>query len=131
MNIDITIPAQSVTIPSQDVSVSIPAAQIVYQNSWINQSGFIGSSGSPVGILTIASSGLYRLNTAYILNSGPDIFIDFLVNGSLYFQPNTISSGQLISPILIALNTGDTISMYTRGTGTPNYDLYVAIENLL
>lgn len=68
MEVEITIPAQSVTIPSQEVSITVPAAQIVYQNSWLNQ-----NSGFSTNFFTASQPGLFRVNAVVYCTSNPTI----------------------------------------------------------
>jgi hypothetical protein len=134
MNVDITIPAQSVTIPSQDVTATIPAAQIVYQNSWLNQTASILATD----IFTPSGEGIFRATAAAFAygttNCGvdgnisyPAISEDF---GSSY-RP-TGSPPQQNTPAEFAFGgtAGVPVVISANPTNVTYYDLFVTIEQL-
>ena len=146
MEVDITIPAQSVTIPSQEVSVTVPAAQIVYQNSWLNQTSDISSTA----IFTPTGEGTFRATIiVYVIGTGgaaggsvhTTAFLTLSGNGGV--QAETTWGGQFSTgtqsgeaadiifgnfqnaPIYLSTSTG------TSGQGALSYfDVYVTIEQL-
>lgn len=142
MNVDITIPAQSVTIPSQDVVVSIPAAQIVYQNSWLGQ-GYPGLSN--LSIFSPSQPGLYRVTaTIYGNPSGNAATIE--ITGTITNQGSeTIGfDGNAGAGPPISQSSQSGTAVFTGFAGKPfvlstsvsgqisqsTYDLYVTIEQL-
>lgn len=141
MNVDITISAQSVTIPSQDVSASIPAAQIVYSNSWLGQTTEL----SPVTLFTPSSTSLFRLSVSGTIAAYTGVEEYSIVvwwNGT-----GTPSSGSYAYEWLLNSSTdttlgGATVFIATAGvpvqlwfrnlnpSGTGGYNVYVTIEQL-
>lgn len=134
MNVDITIPAQSVTIPSQDVAVSVSAAQIVYQNSWLNQTAAIPSTN----IFTSATEGLFRVTAgcfAYGTGSfgvAGDLWYPSL--GGTQFSSGNNGSGQENAAATFVFNPplGVPVLLLSTmiGGAVTYYDLYVTIEQL-
>lgn len=141
MNEDITIPAQSVTVPSQDVIANIPAAQIVYQNVWLNQVAAISS----MAVFSPPSPGLYRL-TATVYGFGPTYGGNYSVpavvaglNFSCSFSggyshgatPSSLSSA---NSCVFSGELGDTVNLSTSIVGDwgndCNYSVYITIEQL-
>ena len=132
MEVDITIPAQSVTIPSQEVSVTVPAAQIVYQNSWLNQSGSfsltdIFSATNPEGLFRITGNVVAHGSGTFGLTAQ---FSYPTVNSANQFS--STQNGNYPISLLLSPAVGVPIQLstvYMQGS-IAYYDLYVTIEQL-
>jgi hypothetical protein len=145
MNVDITIPAQEVTIPSQDVSADIPAAEIVYQNSWLGQTSNLSLSD----IFTLPADGQYRVTISLLAESSSG---NLSVSASVGFPTSGVSSASWnsasasVNPSTSSVDTaidgvckgfvgqnGGQVSLTTNKTGAgtlDHYDVYVTIEQL-
>ena len=136
MNVDITIPAQSVTVPSQDVPVTIPAAQIVYQNAWLNQTSAITESD----VFTPSGQGVFRVTAASFAygsgHCGAGGGIYYPGPGGLAFNSdfnagNSPQQQNTPASYVFGGTSGVALQIYTSTFGSLNYyDLYVTIEQL-
>jgi hypothetical protein len=137
VNVEITIPAQSVTIPSQEVTVSIPAAQIVYQNSWLNQTSEIPSW---LDVFTPSSEGIYRVSVAIFAygtgtySAGGDLYYPGPGGASFssYHNPNNPSASiNTCASFTFSPLAGVSVQLRTSISGALSYyNLYVTIEQL-
>ena len=137
MDVSITIPAQTVTIPSQSVDVTIPAAKIVYQNAWLNQTSAISNTA----IFTTSGEGLFRLTVA-ILAVGSGIcsaYTSLAVPGtgvsasSAYSPSNSPAQVNYPATAVFAGSTGGGDDIYLQAANYGSityYDLYVTIEQI-
>lgn len=134
------------TIPAQNVTITVPAPQIVYSNSWLGQTA-IGTIGTP--LFTFSNPGLYQLtascyvypNASPFSGSGVQVTANFSVplgvifsvtgeaqnNPSISIQPGTsaflfAAQGQVLSLFSVGDSDRDGILDY--------YDLYLTIEQL-
>ena len=148
MDVEITIPEQTVTIPEQSVDATIPAPKIVYQNSWLNQWDNIVSAP----IFTPSGEGIFRATVAvYVVGTGggaggsvtASALLQISGNANMYPPSTGTWAGQFSTgtqygqlseflfgnysnvPIYLSASTG------TTGQGSLTYyDLYVTIEQL-
>jgi hypothetical protein len=129
MDVSITIPAQTVTIPTQSVDVTIPAAQIVYQNSWLGLTSHLSSTT----ILTAPSDGLYRVSIGANVASGGAVNFTLScpdansIIGSFGYGNQTLQSGTYA----VFVPSGQSISLSSIiVSSSATYSLYVTIEQL-
>jgi hypothetical protein len=138
MGTSITIPSQivpvvrnEVTIPSQNVGV--PSPNIIYSNSWLNQTSAISS----INILSPSTEGLFRV-TAGIFAYGSG---SCSAAGELYYPTlggqqctsNNNSGNQQNTAISFVVNpaSGVPVQLSTSiGGSLSYYDLYITIEQL-
>lgn len=139
MNLDITIPAQSVTIPSQDVTATVPAAQIVYQNSWLRQTGAI----SDTNIFSLPATGLYRMTIGGTADNTPGPPYNGIsatpraetsITNATVALANLLRSGMNYDQNELSFYgiSGESVvfSAFISGSGSVIFDTYLAIEQL-
>lgn len=120
------------------MQVCLNVPNIVYSNSWVGQTSYIGSTD----LFTPSADGLYRLTYAGKLGSSSgflNISPAWAASGQIYYAGE--GSGQTsISPgannyvygdsEIIFGQAGVPIALSTTVGGTLTYDLYVTLEQL-
>lgn len=150
MDVSITIPAQTITIPEETVDVTIPVAGIVYQNSWLSQTADIAS----IPIFTPSANGVFRVtiagdiygiantnNGSVVVDAGISYY-PFLPNdvGYLNLTLNFLGNPNktydtLGSSYIVFANANEPINFssiisYNESARLNYYDVYVTIEQL-
>lgn len=107
------------------------APNIVYSNSWLNQTSNI----STTAILTSSSGGFYRVSVGGQASGGP-VKIDVTVNNGATYQAesnldnsSTIFVSQSCESFFVPSGVSINIAATIMG-GSPTYDLYAVIEQL-
>lgn len=133
MDVSITIPAQTITIPEETVSVTIPVAGIVYQNSWLNQNSNIPTTD----IFTPSGEGLFRVTVGIFSNgpgnggSGGNVYYPGPGTSSFSSTFNTGSNPeQYTVPVSMVFGGTSGVSLTIETNTTVNYDLFVTVEQL-
>lgn len=116
------------------------APQLVYSNSWLNQSSAIASAN----IFTPPSAGIFRITVLVSADSdagpSPAVEVDIFVTDAVG-QVRDLSTAALpagsggsasiaFSFSLDNTSTADLSTVVSGFSGTPNYNVYITIEQL-